>query len=92
MRLFVGVDKDTPLDSKVRTYSIWNHDAKVGSVELAICTHSTGIGSLWIKSVNVGDSIYYMGPKGKLTVATGDTHIFLGDLSGLSHMYALKRE
>lgn len=90
LRIFVGVDKNTALDSKLRTYSVWKHDGKIGSVDLAVCTHSTGIGANWARDVKVGNTVHYMGPKGMLTIEDGDTHFFIGDLSALSHMYALR--
>ena len=92
LRLFVGFDKGTALDSKLRTYSIWDLDNHSGIADLAICTHSSGIGSQWIVKVRVGEDIYYMGPKGKLTIdPEADSHLMISDPSALSHMYAIHR-
>lgn len=91
LRLFVGLDRDTAMNSKLRTYSIWAFDAASGTADLAICAHSNGIGSIWIKEVAVGDAIHYMGPKGKLVIDTaGKSHLLIGDPSALSHLYAIR--
>ena len=92
LRLFVGMDRDTALDSKLRTYSIWDHNATRGTADMAVCVHSTGIGAIWAAQVSVGETIYYMGPKGKLTIDyAADSHLMISDSSALSHMYAIKR-
>ncbi|MCW3127481.1 MAG: side tail fiber protein [Bacteroidetes bacterium] len=92
LRLFVGIGRDTTLDSKVRTYSIWDHDSTQGVADLAVCTHSSGIGSRWITEVAAGEDIYYMGPKGKLVIDTNaGSHLLISDPSALSHMYAIRR-
>jgi NADPH-dependent ferric siderophore reductase len=92
LRLFVGLDRDTALDSKLRTYSIWAFDKAKGTADIAICIHSSGIGARWGKDVRVGDDIHYMGPKGKLTIDyTAESHLLIADPSALSHMYAIKR-
>jgi NADPH-dependent ferric siderophore reductase len=91
LRLFVGVDRDTSLNSKLRTYSVWDHNAAEGTADLAMCTHSSGIGAQWIHQAKVGEEIYYMGPKGKLNIdPTGDSHLLISDPSALSHMYAIR--
>ena len=92
LRLFVGMDKDTALDQKLRTYSIWAHDATEGVVDIAICTHSAGIGATWVQQVAVGDMIHYMGPRDKLIIdPSGGAALMIGDASALSHLYAIRR-
>jgi NADPH-dependent ferric siderophore reductase len=92
MRLFVGLDRDTALDSKLRTYSVWDYESSRDMVDLAVCTHSTGIGATWIRQVQEGDAIHYMGPKGKLVIDfNADSSLMICDPSALSHMYAIKK-
>ena len=92
LRLFVGLDRDTALDSKLRTYSIWDYDSSKGLADVAICSHSTGIGATWIRQVQEGETIHYMGPKGKLVIdLNADSSLMICDPSALSHMYAIKR-
>ena len=92
VRIFVGIDKDTALDSKLRTYSIWDHDRSRGTIDLAMCMHSTGIGATWAAQVRTGEDIYYMGPKGKLTIDyAAESSLMIGDPSALSHMCAIRR-
>ena len=92
LRLFVGIDRDTALSSKLRTYSIWDHSSAQGTADLAVCVHSTGIGATWARQVTVGEPIHYMGPKGKLTIDyTVDSALMISDPSALSHMYAIRR-
>lgn len=93
LRLFVGIGRDTAMTSKVRTYSIWAFDTATGTADLAICTHSNGIGSQWIREVTVGEAIHYMGPKGKLVIDTAaKSHLLIGDASALSHLYAIRSQ
>ena len=92
LRLFVGIDKDTSLNEKLRTYSIWEYNTREGVVDIVVCTHSLGIGTAWAQSVQVGDTVYYMGPKGKLTTDhAGSSYLMIGDDSSLSHLYAIRR-
>jgi len=92
LRLFVGLGKDTALDSKLRTYSIWDYNSSKGTADIAVCTHSTGIGATWIRQVKVGEDIHYMGPKGKLVIDyAADSALMISDPSALSHMYAISR-
>lgn len=91
LRLFVGLGRDTALSSKLRTYSIWAFDAATGTADLAICTHSNGIGSEWVRAVGTGEAIHYMGPKGKLVADAGArSHLLIGDPSALAHLYAIR--
>ena len=92
LRLFVGIDRGTALNSKLRTYSIWDHSSMQGTVDMAVCVHSSGIGATWAGEVSVGEAIHYMGPKGKLTIDfNADSGILISDPSALSHMYAIRR-
>jgi len=92
IRLFVGIDRDTALDSKLRTYSVWDHNSSRGTIDMAMCIHSTGIGATWATQVRTGEDIYYMGPKGKLTIDyTAESSLMIADPSALSHMYAIRR-
>lgn len=93
LRLFVGIGRDTAMNSKVRTYSIWAFDSTTGTADLAVCTHSNGIGSTWIREVTVGKAIHYMGPKGKLVIdRAARSHLLIGDPSALSHLYAIRSQ
>ena len=93
LRLFVGIGRDTALKSKLRTYSVWNHNSVEGSIDMAVCVHSSGIGAVWAEQVRVGEWIHYMGPKGKLTIDHGaESSLMICDPSALSHMYAIWRQ
>ena len=92
LRLFVGVDKPAPLSDMLRTYSIWQHSAAEGTVDIAVCMHSPGPGALWAEQVQVGDIIYYKGPTAKLIADTSaPSYLLVGDDSSLSHLYAIRR-
>lgn len=93
LRLFVGIGRDTALNSKLRTYSVWDHDRASGTIDIAVCMHSAGIGATWAEKVEIGEDIHYMGPKGKLTIDTNaESSLMICDPSGLSHMYAIHRQ
>lgn len=92
LRVLVGVDKGTSMQDKVRTYSVWQYDPANASMDLAVCTHSTGIGARWVREIALGDMLYFGGPKGKFTVdQSGDYYVFVGDPSALAHLYEINR-
>ncbi|MDF7812170.1 siderophore-interacting protein [Hymenobacter sp. YC55] len=76
-----------------RTYSIWQYDAKALTLELAVCTFSNGPGARWAQHCRPGDEVYFNGPGGKFVLdATAASYCLLGDVSTLSHLYALRRQ
>ncbi len=80
------------MQDKVRTYSIWQYDPKKAIIDMAVCTHTTGIGTRWAKEVAIGNTIYFSGPKGKFTIdQSGDYYLFVGDISALAHLYEINR-
>lgn len=92
LRIMVGLGKETKFRDKIRTYSVWNYDKSTGTIDLAVCAHSDGVGAQWIREVSVGDQIYFSKPKGKFILDTsGDYFLFIGDLSALAHLYEIRR-
>jgi NADPH-dependent ferric siderophore reductase len=92
LRILVGLGKSTTLKDKVRTYSVWNYDRKNQTIDMAVCTHSNGIGSKWIRELKIDDKIYFSKPKGNFIIDnTGDFYIFIGDISALGHLYEIRR-
>ena len=76
-----------------RTYSVWDYDAATASLELAVCTFSDGPGARWAAHCRPGDSVHFYGPGGKFLLdASAPAYAFLGDISCLSHFYALRRQ
>ncbi|WP_179225590.1 siderophore-interacting protein [Hymenobacter mucosus] len=76
-----------------RTYSVWGYDADRLELELAICTFSDGPGARWAAQCRPGDAVHFYGPGGKFLLnPTAPAHVFLGDVSCLSHFYALRRQ
>jgi len=75
-----------------RTYSIWHHDPAGPSVELAVCTFSDGPGARWAARCQPGDVVHFHGPGGKFVLdTTAPAYALFGDISCLSHLYALRR-
>lgn len=92
VRIFIGMDKDLGFREKIRTYSIWHYHSENGTMNLVICAHSDGPGSAWIKSVKAGDELYLTSPQGKFIVDTSaKEYLFVGDVSALAHLYAIRR-
>jgi NADPH-dependent ferric siderophore reductase len=76
-----------------RTYSVWGYDAGRNHLELAVCTFSDGPGAHWAAQCRPGDPVQFYGPGGKFLLdPTAPAHAFLGDVSCLSHFYALRRQ
>ncbi|MVM33102.1 siderophore-interacting protein [Spirosoma sp. HMF4905] len=92
LRVLVGIDKNTAMQDKVRTYSVWQYDRTNATIDIAVCTHSTGVGARWVREIALGDTVYFGGPKGKFTVdQSGDYYVFVGDISALAHLYEINR-
>ncbi|CAM4321259.1 siderophore-interacting protein [Zobellia roscoffensis] len=93
IRLGVGIGKDEiGLKDKVRSYSIWDIDRENKTIDLAIATHSGGIGAQWAENSQVGDEVYFKWKKGNFLLDdTADSYLMIGDLSALSHLYMINR-
>lgn len=94
LRLGIGIDNDDiPLKDKVRSYSVWDIDKANGYIDLAIATHSNGIGAKWVEQCKVGDKVYFKWKKGNFIVdSSADSYLMIGDLSALSHLYIIQRQ
>ena len=93
LRLGVGIGKDnTDKKDKVRSYTIWDINKKNNTIDIAVATHSNGIGAKWVKDCKVGDVIYFKTKRGKFIVDnSADSYLMIGDLSALSHLYMINR-
>lgn len=93
LRMGIGIGKeDVAMKDKIRSYSVWDIDKSAGYLDLAIATHSNGIGSEWVKDSQLGQSVYFKNKKGSfLADNTADSYIMVGDLSALSHLYMINR-
>lgn len=93
LRMGIGIGKEElSMKNKMQTYSVWDTNKLEASLDLAIATHSNGIGSEWAKECQVGDRIYFKTKKGNfLADDSADSYIMIGDLSALSHLYMINR-
>lgn len=93
LRMAVGIgNNNLSMKDKVRSYSVWNVNKTEGYLDLAIATHSDGIGSQWVKDCKVGDVVHFKMKKSNfLPDASADSYIMIGDLSALSHLYMIYR-
>ncbi len=92
LRVFIGFGMHTSFKEKIRTYSVWKYDRVSGTIDMAVCAHSEGPGSSWIKSLVPGNTIYLSAPKGKFILDTSATeYLFIGDASALAHLYEIRR-
>lgn len=92
VRIFIGYGMDTGFKDKIRTYSVWKYNSVSGTLHMAICAHSDGPGSNWIKSLETGSTVYLSAPKGKFIVdAAASEYVFIGDSSALAHLYEIRR-
>ncbi len=91
MKVLIGLNRDASLNDKVRSYSIWDHDGVNGTIDLAVCTFSGGLGAKWIENIQPGDDFYFF-IKTTLTVDdSADAYFFIGDVSTLGHFYKIRR-
>ena len=93
LRLGVGMDDEASgIRDKVRSYTAWDYDAAQGTVDLAVATHSQGVGSQWAERCQVGDTVFFTWHKCKLIVDdSADSYLMIGDLSALAHLYKIHR-
>lgn len=93
LRLGVGIDnKNASLKDKVRSYSVWNIDKINGTMDLAIATHSNGIGAKWVENCEAGMEVSFTWKTGKfIQDNSSDSYLMIGDLSALSHLYIINR-
>ena len=93
LRLGVGIDQDEiSLKDKVRSYSVWDINKENSTIDIAIATHSNGIGAKWVETCNPNDTVYFKWKKGKfLADDSADSYLMIGDLSALSHLYIINR-
>jgi NADPH-dependent ferric siderophore reductase len=93
LRLGVGIDQDDiSLKDKVRSYSVWDIDKEKNTLDIAIATHSQGIGAKWVETCKPNDTVYFKWKKGKFLVDdSADSYLMIGDLSALSHLYIINR-
>ncbi|MBB6462111.1 SIP domain-containing protein [Flammeovirga kamogawensis] len=94
LRVGIGIGKDElSMKDKIRSYSIWNVDLKNGVIDIAVATHSNGIGSYWVSNCKVGDKLFCKLKTGKFLMdEMSDSYLMIGDLSALSHLYMIQRE
>lgn len=93
IRLGVGIGQDEiSMKDKVRSYSVWDIDKEKNTIDLAIATHSQGIGAKWVESCTPNDTVYFKWKKGKFLIDTNaDSYLLIGDISALSHLYIINR-
>ena len=73
-----------------RRYSVRAVDATLDQLTLWVTTAHDGPGANWARSVQPGDEVDLVGPRGKITLdPMADWHLFVGDTSGLGAFYRL---
>jgi NADPH-dependent ferric siderophore reductase len=92
LRVLVGVDQSVKLTEMIRTYSVWGYDTASQTIDIAVCTFSSGSGASWAKRLQKDETVYFTGPKGKFVQDdSGDYYILIGDISSLAHLYEINR-
>jgi NADPH-dependent ferric siderophore reductase len=91
MKVVVGLNEDASLNTQVRSYSIWDFNSDNGTLDVAVCTHSEGLGTKWIEAVKSGTDFYFFLKKTLIVDNSADNYLFIGDISTLGHFYKVKR-
>ena len=93
VRLGVGIgQEDLSIKDKVRSYSVWDINRENETIDLAIATHSGGIGANWVKNCQTDTTVHFKWKKGNFLLDDqADSYLMIGDLSALSHLYMIKR-
>lgn len=93
LRLCVGIGvSETLFNDKIRSYSVWDMDKTNGTIDLAIATHSNGVGANWVKKCETGNEVSFLWKKGNFILDhNAESYLMIGDLSALSHLYIINR-
>ncbi len=87
LMLMVAVDGDRPVR---RRYTIRDTDPARCRLTLGIVRHDGGPGERWVATVQPGDEVEGIGPRGKIFPAAGAAwHLFAGDFSALPAFFAM---
>jgi NADPH-dependent ferric siderophore reductase len=63
----------------LRTYSVWDHDPRAGTIDLCVLNHGDGPGTRWSRQVTAGDEVSFSGPEGKFATRPAAYHVFVGE-------------
>ncbi|MBN8571346.1 MAG: siderophore-interacting protein [Ignavibacteria bacterium] len=91
MKVVVEAADDSLQNIKLRSYSIWDFDSDKGTIDMAVCTHSSGLGSKWIEQAEPGNDFYFFIKKTLIVDNSADNYFFIGDISTLGHFYKVNR-
>jgi len=73
-----------------RKYSVFRFHPERGEIELLVYLHGQGPGSHWAAGLQAGDSVWFRGFTGRITLDTqAATHWFLGDETTLAPFAAI---
>lgn len=73
-----------------RRYTIRDFDRQAESLDLDIFAHGRGgPGEHWANSVQPGDSVEVVGPRGKISLVTAPWHLFVGDETYIPATFAM---
>ncbi|MBO0783011.1 MAG: siderophore-interacting protein [Ktedonobacteraceae bacterium] len=73
-----------------RRYTIRHFDRETRSLDLDIFVHGKGgPGENWAKTVQTGDIVDVVGPRGKISLASAPWHLFAGDETYISATFAM---
>ncbi len=73
-----------------RRYSVRAVDLELQQLTLWVTTAHDGPGARWARTVQPGDEVDLVGPRGKITLdPMADWHLFVGDTSGLGAFYRM---
>jgi NADPH-dependent ferric siderophore reductase len=73
-----------------RRYTIRHFDRETGLLDLDIFVHGKGgPGENWAKTVQPGDVVEVVGPRGKISLAAAPWHLFVGDETYISATFAM---
>lgn len=64
---------------RLRSYSVWNHDAG-GHLDLCVLDHpAAGPGVRWSRAAHAGQTVAFTRPQGRLVPRDAPYHLFVGD-------------
>lgn len=91
MKVVVGLNRDAAQNDKVRSYSIWDYNKLNGTIDVAVCTLSGGLGAKWIENAQPNDDFYFFLKTTLTADNSADAYFFIGDISTLAHFYKVRK-
>ncbi|WP_413534034.1 hypothetical protein [Empedobacter brevis] len=79
-------------ESLFQKFSVWNFEPVFNTIDIVINTRHKSETAIWIKSVQIGDKVFFKEPIVELVLDdTAAEYLFIGNIASLPYFYELNR-